>query len=383
MESSQSKSPDFSLDSSPPNFSYDFHAESSGSPGTGGFEAFTNYGGYTETSPRLGAFGALALGTAHNSTNPNFFAPSHLYAQAHSHPGSSPSFTSGSTGSAGRPLTPLEGHDLTISPPLTLSPTHGNPGTGGMYHPGMSSSDMDSMEDNGHTSPTTRGQVRGSARSSTNSPPSSASTSHRYGRGERYNPMAPHQSTSGVTRSARTAARRSATATRRNLRGQEPDISDDEGDGMGDDPGSAEMDAGGVPGNDIIQRRREEIRRQRIESEQRRRDELRDGYAKLKFALPISNQKSSKVSLLDRAVTYIRQLETSQNSLQTRLDNSENELTRLRNVNEQLMRNLADHHRATLHLAQASVSAASSQTASEPPSPAGNKKNKGPKMQSF
>ena len=52
----------------------------------------------------------------------------------------------------------------------------------------------------------------------------------------------------------------------------------------------------------IIQRRREEIRRQRIESEQRRRDELRDGYAKLKYALPISNQKSSKVSLLDRGM---------------------------------------------------------------------------------
>ena len=30
------------------------------------------------------------------------------------------------------------------------------------------------------------------------------------------------------------------------------------------------------------------------------------------------------------AVTYIRQLEASQSSLQTRLDNSENELTRLR-----------------------------------------------------
>src|SRR5712691_3941917 len=46
--------------------------------------------------------------------------------------------------------------------------------------------------------------------------------------------------------------------------------------------------------------RGEEIRRQRIESEQRRRDELRDGYrrcCRLKDALPISNQKSSKVSL--------------------------------------------------------------------------------------
>lgn len=49
--------------------------------------------------------------------------------------------------------------------------------------------------------------------------------------------------------------------------------------------------------------RREEIRRQRIESEQRRRDELRDGYRRLKDALPVSNQKSSKVSLLDRG-TY-------------------------------------------------------------------------------
>lgn len=46
--------------------------------------------------------------------------------------------------------------------------------------------------------------------------------------------------------------------------------------------------------------RRETIRRQRIESEQRRRDELREGYRRLKESLPVSNQKSSKVSLLDR-----------------------------------------------------------------------------------
>ena len=120
-----------------------------------------------------------------------------------------------------------------------------------MYHQGLSGSDMDSMEDNGHTSPTTRGQgqVRDSGRSSTNSPPSSASTSHRYTRGERYNPMAPHQSAGPTTRSARPAARRSATATRRNLRGQDLDISDDEGDGMGDDVGSVGMDAG-VSGNE-------------------------------------------------------------------------------------------------------------------------------------
>lgn len=46
--------------------------------------------------------------------------------------------------------------------------------------------------------------------------------------------------------------------------------------------------------------RKEATRKQRIEAEQRRRDELRDGYAKLKDVLPVSNQKSSKVSLLER-----------------------------------------------------------------------------------
>ena len=51
---------------------------------------------------------------------------------------------------------------------------------------------------------------------------------------------------------------------------------------------------------DISHNRKEATRRQRIEAEQRRRDELRDGYARLKDVLPTSNQKSSKVSLLDR-----------------------------------------------------------------------------------
>ncbi len=49
--------------------------------------------------------------------------------------------------------------------------------------------------------------------------------------------------------------------------------------------------------------RKEITRRQRIEAEQRRRDELREGYAKLKDVLPITNQKSSKVSLLERGMS--------------------------------------------------------------------------------
>ena len=49
--------------------------------------------------------------------------------------------------------------------------------------------------------------------------------------------------------------------------------------------------------------RKENTRRQRIEAEQRRRDELRDGYARLKDVLPISATKSSKVNLIERGVS--------------------------------------------------------------------------------
>jgi hypothetical protein len=86
----------------------------------------------------------------------------------------------------------------------------------------------------------------------------------------------------------------------------------------------------GPPTSHVYDSRREEIRRQRIESEQRRRDELRDGYRRLKDALPVSNQKSSKVSLLDRATTHIKYLEMTQQQLQTRLQQAENETARLR-----------------------------------------------------
>ncbi|TCD70115.1 hypothetical protein EIP91_004844 [Steccherinum ochraceum] len=105
--------------------------------------------------------------------------------------------------------------------------------------------------------------------------------------------------------------------------------------------------------------RREEIRRQRIESEQRRRDELRDGYRRLKDALPVSNQKSSKVSLLDRATTHIRYLEMTQQQLQTRLAQAEAETNRLRHVNEALMLGTAEQR----HAAAASAVAAAQQQA--------------------
>ncbi|KAI9570028.1 hypothetical protein HD554DRAFT_2019287, partial [Boletus coccyginus] len=46
---------------------------------------------------------------------------------------------------------------------------------------------------------------------------------------------------------------------------------------------------------------------QRIESEQRCHNKLHsDSYHQLKDALPISNQKLSKVSLLDYAITHVK-----------------------------------------------------------------------------
>ncbi|KAF8167438.1 hypothetical protein B0H34DRAFT_669889 [Crassisporium funariophilum] len=87
--------------------------------------------------------------------------------------------------------------------------------------------------------------------------------------------------------------------------------------------------------------RRETVRKQRIESEQRRRDELREGYARLKETLPASNQKASKVSLLDRATSHIKYLEAVKDQLEVRLKGADHEVHRLRNVNEALMLNRA------------------------------------------
>ncbi|KAH9858250.1 hypothetical protein C2E23DRAFT_718615 [Lenzites betulinus] len=82
--------------------------------------------------------------------------------------------------------------------------------------------------------------------------------------------------------------------------------------------------------------RKEATRRQRIEAEQRRRDELRDGYARLKDVLPVSNQKSSKVSLLERATNHITHLEKTTRQLQQRLAALDAEVTRLRSLNEKI-----------------------------------------------
>lgn len=111
-----------------------------------------------------------------------------------------------------------------------------------------------------------------------------------------------------------------------------------------------------APVSNVKADKREEIRKQRIESEQRRRDELREGYRRLKEALPSSNQKSSKVALLDRAVNHVRYMEMTRQQLQVRLNAAEIEMARLRQVNEALMLGTAEQ-RAAAAAASAAVQA--------------------------
>jgi hypothetical protein len=154
-------------------------------------------------------------------------------------------------------------------------------------------------------------------------------------RSHRFNPIAVPQTRS----STRVAPKRRAS--------RRDDDSDDDDEDFAPGPSTA----GPFNGQD----RRETIRRQRIESEQRRRDELREGYRRLKDALPVSNQKSSKVSLLDRATTHIKYLEVTTNQLQTRLQQAETEVSRLRNVNEALMLGTAEQRQAVAAAAAAAV----------------------------
>ncbi|OCF42029.1 hypothetical protein I317_04115 [Kwoniella heveanensis CBS 569] len=79
-----------------------------------------------------------------------------------------------------------------------------------------------------------------------------------------------------------------------------------------------------------VSSKREDVRKARIESEQRRRDELREGFRRLKDALPVTNQRSSKVSLLDRAVAHIQSIEAANRYLLAELEKSNTECTKLR-----------------------------------------------------
>ncbi|KAB5592179.1 hypothetical protein CTheo_4387 [Ceratobasidium theobromae] len=228
----------------------------------------------------------------------------------------------------------------TVSPPLTGS-----------------SSDVSGENLASVTGYTAYGPMRRARQSTADSNTSSSSTNSRNGAGlvQRHGLRYPPPPTSSTIMAAGGRHRR---------RSSRDDDEDDDFESDGD-----VFRPGGAPQEVVVQRRREEIRKQRIESEQRRRDELRDGYRRLKDVLPVSNQKSSKVSLLDRATSHIKYLEMMQHQLQTNLTQSDLEVARLRQVNEALMLSAAERR------SSAQQSAASSQAASTlPPSHTGSPK---------
>jgi hypothetical protein len=177
---------------------------------------------------------------------------------------------------------------------------------------------------------------RRSRGSGTHSPASSQGVSYPASvpRSHRFNPIAPP--------TTRRVPKRKAS-TRNDV-----DSDDEDDDFQPNNSTSANPDS-----------RRETIRKQRIESEQRRRDELREGYARLRETLPTSNQKASKVSLLDRATTHIRYLDTVRDQLEARLKAAESEVHRLRSVNEALMLGTAEQRHAAAAAAVAAVQATS------------------------
>ncbi|WVQ72864.1 hypothetical protein IAR50_002425 [Cryptococcus sp. DSM 104548] len=89
-----------------------------------------------------------------------------------------------------------------------------------------------------------------------------------------------------------------------------------------------------------VSSKREDVRKARIESEQRRRDELREGFKRLKEALPQTNQRASKSSLLDRSVAHIQAIESANRFLLTQLEDQNKECIKLREIlhNEVLTR---------------------------------------------
>ncbi|KAF8899179.1 hypothetical protein BD779DRAFT_1666896 [Infundibulicybe gibba] len=148
---------------------------------------------------------------------------------------------------------------------------------------------------------------------------------------EMYDPLSPpisgsDTSADGIYHHSNSSGANSPSSSRGNRRprrGRSQDSDDD------DNMGVAFVE-------NLAHSRKEATRRQRIEAEQRRRDELRDGYAKLKDVLPVSNQKSSKVSLLERATNHIVALEKANKDMQARIIALEQEMQRLRAINEKI-----------------------------------------------
>lgn len=156
---------------------------------------------------------------------------------------------------------------------------------------------------------------------SAGSPPSIpyAATIPRATRSDRYDPM------SSIGRRNSTTSRRVQKARRRR-NSDESDEDEDDEEYQGSNASSGPME-----------NRRESVRQQRIESEQRRRDDLRRHYDQLRDVLPPQQVRLSKVSILAKATEYIRELEVKNSHEVSKVENLTAEITRLRQVHDTLI----------------------------------------------
>ncbi|ADV21767.1 Hypothetical Protein CGB_D4390W [Cryptococcus gattii WM276] len=121
---------------------------------------------------------------------------------------------------------------------------------------------------------------------------------------------------------------------------KEEDVTDDDDD---DDDSSKGLGLTNENEDQVpVSNKREDVRRARIESEQRRRDELREGFKRLKDALPTTNQRSSKSSLLNRS--HIEAMEGANRYLLAQLKEQQKECSKLREIlhGEVMQKNASD-----------------------------------------
>ncbi|WVQ83006.1 hypothetical protein IAT38_005144 [Cryptococcus sp. DSM 104549] len=142
----------------------------------------------------------------------------------------------------------------------------------------------------------------------------------------------------GAVRNTRGAAAASMAGGRRSRRVKQEEDDDDEDDEEEEDEEGGSPEKGGLGLSNAtddrvpVPSKREDVRKARIESEQRRRDELREGFKRLKDALPQTSQRASKSSLLDRSVQHIQAIEGANRYLLQQLDEATKECAKLREI---------------------------------------------------
>ncbi|CAD6570799.1 MAG: hypothetical protein TREMPRED_006024 [Tremellales sp. Tagirdzhanova-0007] len=157
-------------------------------------------------------------------------------------------------------------------------------------------------------------------------------------------PVSPPPSMARQTR-PKAGRRFSSIAKVKEVKAHDQDMESESGDGESDDIQSPGL---GVDQKTFVSdesrmgmSKADRDRRSRIKSEQSRRDSLREGFTRLKDKLPKSTQRASKMSILDRSVAHIHQLETTNRYFTQQFDLAKAECATLRATNAELAHTIA------------------------------------------